>query len=258
MESARYQALNRVPGRGVPGAEHVAALMQVAGMEKRYGDLIALCKIGFAIEHGEILGLIGPNGSGKSTLLECLAGLLPADAGTVHWNRVPLPPERRKRVLFYVPDGIAPYGEHPIRSLLSFFAAAYQLPANRVVDTIEAVALAPVLDVPVGALSKGYRRRVLMALGLLTPHPLLVMDEPFDGFDLRQTRAMMGLLRSLRERGRTLLLAIHQLADAEQICDRFVLLAGGRVRGSGSLDALRAAAGLPARARLEEVFLALT
>jgi len=114
-----------------------------------------------------------------------------------------------------------------------------------------------VLAKQVLALSKGYGRRLMLALALITPHPLLLMDEPFDGFDLRQTREIMRLIRGMAVLGRTLVLAIHQLADAERVCDRFVLLAGGRVRGSGTLDHLRARTALPS-ARLEDVFLALT
>ncbi|HKW95581.1 MAG TPA: ABC transporter ATP-binding protein [Methylomirabilota bacterium] len=217
-----------------------------------------LSDVSFTVRRGEILGLIGPNGSGKTTLLECLAGLLPADAGTVCWETVPLPRERRKMRLFYLPDGITPYAEHAVRAVLSFFAGAYHMPPGHLAETVEALALGPVLGKSVGALSKGYRRRLLLALGLLTPHPLLVMDEPFDGFDLHQTRAVMGLLRDRQRRGRTLLLAIHQLTDAERICDRFVLLTSGRVRGVGTLDDLREVAGLPYSSGLEEAFLALT
>jgi ABC-2 type transport system ATP-binding protein len=109
----------------------------------------------------------------------------------------------------------------------------------------------------VDALSKGFCRRLMLALALLTPHPLLLMDEPFDGFDLRQTREIMNVLRELARGGRTLLLAIHQLVDAERVCDRFVLLAGGRVRGSGTLDDLRRRTG-QVEGGLEDVFLALT
>jgi ABC-type multidrug transport system ATPase subunit len=97
----------------------------------------------------------------------------------------------------------------------------------------------------------------MLALALLTPHPLLLMDEPFDGFDLRQTREIMTVLRDVASNGRTLVLAIHQLGDAARVCDRFVLLAEGRVRGVGTLAQLRAQTGKPA-AGLEEVFLALT
>src|SRR5262249_31398955 len=122
---------------------------------------------------------------------------------------------------------------------------------------IRRAGLAPALRKRIAALSKGYARRLMLALALLTPHPLLLMDEPFDGFDLRQTREIMHVLRDVASNGRALVLAIHQLSDAARVCDRFVLLAEGRVRGVGTLAQLRAQAGKPA-AGLEEVFLALT
>ncbi len=96
-----------------------------------------------------------------------------------------------------------------------------------------------------------------MALGFLAPHPVLLMDEPFDGFDLRQGRQMTGVLRRAAANGRALLLSIHQLNDAERVCDRFVLLANGEVRGEGTLVELRARTNLPSGS-LEDVFLALT
>jgi ABC-2 type transport system ATP-binding protein len=83
------------------------------------------------------------------------------------------------------------------------------------------------------------------------------MDEPFDGFDLRQTRNIVEVLRKAAGTGRTFILAIHQLADAERVCDRFILLAGGQVRGIGSLRELRTQTGIP-QGSLEEIFLALT
>jgi ABC-type multidrug transport system ATPase subunit len=97
----------------------------------------------------------------------------------------------------------------------------------------------------------------MLALALLTPHQVLLMDEPFDGFDIRQTREIMALMRRVAAHGRTFTLAIHQLADAERVCDRFILLADGRVCGGGSLDELRTRID-QATARLEDVFLALT
>ena len=84
----------------------------------------------------------------------------------------------------------------------------------------------------------------MLALGLLTPHAMLVMDEPFDGFDLRQTRDIADVLRREAATGRTLALAIHQLADAERVCDRFILLADGRIRGAGTLNDLQVQTGL--------------
>jgi ABC-2 type transport system ATP-binding protein len=120
--------------------------------------------------------------------------------------------------------------------------------------------LASLVDTPLGQLSKGQRKRALLALGLLTPHPVLLADEPFDGLDLRQTRDVARTLRRRAAAGRTLFLSIHQINDAARVCDRFVLLSGGRVRGEGTLGDLSGAA-TPQNndgGDLEEIFLALT
>ena len=234
-----------------------APLLQVAGITKWYGDQQALTDVSFDVRHGEILGLIGPNGSGKTTLLETIAGLLPVDAGGVLWQHSSLPQHRRREVVFYMPDGLRPWdGQHVIR-VLEFFTSAFGRRAADLDTAIRAVGLEQVLGKHVAALSKGYARRLTLALALLTPHPLLLMDEPFDGFDIRQTREIMALMRRVAARGRMFTLAIHQIADAERVCDRFILLVEGRVCGIGSLDDLRARIG-QATAGLEDVFLALT
>jgi ABC-type multidrug transport system ATPase subunit len=204
-----------------------------------------------------MLGLIGPNGAGKTTLLEALTGLVPVEEGHALWRGTPLPLSGRREFMFYLPDGVRPYEDQYVLRVLAFFAGVYRRTAADVSDAIASVKLAPVLHRPVHALSKGYNKRLMLALALLTPHSLLLMDEPFDGLDLRQTREMMGVLRQAAAKGRTLLLSIHQLIDAERFCDRFVLLAGGRVRGIGTLDDLRARTQL-ASGGLEDVFLALT
>jgi ABC-2 type transport system ATP-binding protein len=233
------------------------ALMTVRGIGKAFGDQPVLADISFDVVSGEILGLIGPNGAGKTTLLECIAGLLSADAGEVRWQGSPLPPNRRKERLFYVPEAISPYPDQTTTKILSFFRAVYRQPPSRLEHLVCALGLEPALPKPVGALSKGFRRRFLLALGLLAPRPMLLMDEPFDGFDLRQTREVMNLLRSETLDGLTLVLSIHQLRDAQRVCDRLVLLSGGRVMGVGTLAELAASARLPAGTDLEEVFLAL-
>jgi len=237
--------------------EQAQPLLQVTALTKRYGDQVALADIALTVRAGEILGLIGPNGAGKTTLLEALAGVLPADSAAMLWRGQPLPPARRCDVIFYLPDGMRPYHDQSVTRVLAFFAGVYRRPPAHLAGVVAAVGLAPVLAKRVHALSKGYSRRLMLAVGLLTPQPLLLMDEPFDGFDLRQTREIMGVLRRCAAAGRTLILAIHQLLDAERVCNRFVLLADGRVCGAGTLDDLRAQTQLPAGS-LEEVFLALT
>jgi ABC-2 type transport system ATP-binding protein len=232
-------------------------LLRVEAISKQYGDQAALTDIAFDIRAGEIIGIIGPNGAGKTTLLEILAGVLPADISNVQWLGKPLPPSRRREVMFYLPDGVRPYQNQPVTRILSFFADVYRRPTDEIIDTIEAVGLRPVLAKRMDSLSKGYARRLLLALGLLTPHSLLLMDEPFDGFDLRQTREIAGVLRKQVHKGRTMALAIHQLSDAERVCDRFILLADGHVRGVGTLNDLRMRGGI-ADGSLEDIFLALT
>ena len=245
--------MNKVP----PLPQKAAGPLQVAGITKWYGKQRALADVSFDIRCGEILGLIGPNGSGKTTLLEAIAGLLPVSAGNVLCRSSPLPQHRRREVVFYLPDGVRPWdGQHVIR-VLEFFASAFGRGAVEIDEAIRSVGLQEVLSKHVYALSKGYARRLMLALALLAPHQVLLMDEPFDGFDIRQTREIMALMRRGAAHGRTFTLAIHQLVDAARVCDRFVLLADGGVCGIGSLDELRARTGLTT-AGLEDVFLALT
>jgi ABC-type multidrug transport system ATPase subunit len=239
------------------------ALLTVRGLAKSYGPRTVLDAVSFAVQPGEVLGLIGPNGAGKTTLFECLAGMLPADAGEVRGrDGRPLPPRRRSGELFYVPDGIGPWPDQPVGRVLRFFQHLWSAPPGRAAALAGVLALESLLAAPVRSLSKGERKRFLIALGLLAPHPLLMLDEPFDGLDHRQTREATAVLRGEAARGRTLFLSIHQLADAGRACDRFVLLAGGRVAGEGTLADLRQRAGIANGsengAGMEEVFLALT
>ena len=187
--------------------------------------------------------------------MECLAGLLPRDSGTLFWKDRLLDAPAVKEVLFYLPDGILPYADDRVEIVLQFFQRIYAAGNERFELLIERLGLGNVLMKTVQSLSKGYRRRLLLAIGLLSPQPLLMLDEPFDGFDLRQTLGIMELLReTLAER--TLLLSIHQLSEAEKICDRFLLLNEGAVIATGTIGELRQQAGL-GNSGLEEVFLAL-
>src|SRR5256714_3360626 len=217
-----------------------SALLQVRSLGKRYGHQHALFDISFEARACEVIGLIGPNGAGKTTLLEALAGILPADQGEVLWRGTSLPLRRRREAMFYLPDGLRPWDDQYVARVLEFVADVYRRLRRHVREVVRAVGLGPVLRNRVSALSKGFARRLMLALALLTPQPLLLMDEPFDGFDLRQTQEIMGVLRQVAANGRTLVLAIHQLADAERIADRVVLLADGKLRGIGTIADLRA------------------
>lgn len=238
-------------------------LLRVAGFTKKFGARAVLQNAGFSVREGEVLGLIGPNGAGKTTLLECLAGILPSDGGTLITNEKTLGAGQRKNLLFYLPDGITPWAQQSVDWALAFFERLYAAPgaASELLATLK---LEGLRHERIGSLSKGERKRLLLALGLLTPQPLLLLDEPFDGLDLRQARDVRGLLRREAARGRTIILSIHQLIDAARVCDRLILLNDGRIAGEGTIDELCAQANLCGdgakmpEAKLEEVFLALT
>lgn len=237
------------------------AFIHVSQVTKTFGRLVALDGVSFSVRPGEVLGLIGPNGAGKTTLFECLAGVLPMDRGTVSLGGRVLTAADRAAHLFYTPDAIAPWPAQTVRWALDFAVGFFGGAAGRRTEVVRQLDLDGLLDARMGTLSKGQRKRAVLAIGLLTPQPVLLIDEPFDGLDLRQSRDLAVTLCAHAATGRTLFLSIHQIADAARVCDRFVLLSGGRARGEGTLDELAEAAashgGAPTQ-DLEEVFLALT
>ncbi len=234
-----------------------AMLCEVKGLSKRFGAIAALEDVTFHVRRGELLGLIGPNGAGKSTLFECMAGVLASDSGSLCAGGRAVSGRARTELLFYVPDGISPWPEQSAGWALDFTIGFLGGRAELRDEVVGQLGLAPLLGQHIGTLSKGQRKRVLLGVGLLTPQPALLIDEPFEGLDLRQAREIALALRVHAERGRTLFLSIHQISDAARFCDRFVLLSGGRVRGEGTVPELAALAKRPDE-HSEEVFLALT
>ena len=236
--------------------------LQVVGLTKRYGSLTALRDVSFSIRPHEVLGLIGPNGSGKTTLFECLAGVLPTDAGAVLGEGRSLTTAERCSRLFYMPDAIAPWPDQSLRWALDFTRGFFGGQADQRDRIVGRLDLGPLLDSTIGAMSKGQRKRALLGIALAMPHPLLLLDEPFDGLDLRQSRDVALVIREQAESGRTMFLSIHQINEAARVCDRFVLLSGGAVCGEGTLEQLSGVASARGQAsassNLEEVFLALT
>jgi ABC-2 type transport system ATP-binding protein len=234
---------------------------------KRFGAVIALRDVSFDVRHGEVLGLLGPNGAGKTTLLACLAGLAHPDQGSVQTDDRALTAAEQRALFFYLPDGISPWSAQPASWLLDFGDAVFGRSVGREfggggaddalqIDILRVLRIAELGARPIGTLSKGQRKRLLLAMALRTPHPVLLLDEPFDGLDLQLTREVIALMQRVAHAGRTLVLSIHNMQDAERVCDRLVLLDDGRAVAEGALAELRERAGLP-NAALDDVFLAL-
>jgi ABC-2 type transport system ATP-binding protein len=216
--------------------------LTVTHLSARRGTRQVLTDVSFTARPAEILGVIGPNGAGKTTLFECVAGVLPFDSGEVDSN-----------LLFYVPDAIRPWPDQTVRWTLELIARMFDTRLDEaLLDDLDLVALQ---HATVRSLSKGEAKRLDIAIGLATPRTVLLLDEPFDGLDLRQTRQVIEVLRRDAAAGRTLVLSIHQLSDATRACHRFLLLDHGKSVAEGTLDELTSQTGADG---LEEVFLALT
>jgi len=234
------------------------ARLTIDRLRKRFGQIEALRAATFRVETGEVLGLLGPNGAGKSTLLACLAGLMLADDGDVLGEDGQLidVTHRRER-LVYLPDSVVPWPDQTTEWILAFWRAMVGAPDDGFADVANVLGLDELKGRRLGTLSKGERKRILLALTLSSPQPVVLMDEPFDGLDLRQTRATIAMFRKLAASGRSLVLSIHSMPDAARVCDRLVLLNDGTTIAEGTLAELRGRAGVGAAADLEDVFLAL-
>jgi ABC-2 type transport system ATP-binding protein len=232
-------------------------MLVASAISKQFGPTQALRDAGFTARAGEVLGVIGPNGSGKSTLLACAAGLVRADGGELTWDGRVVDGESRHEAMLFMPDGIVPWADHRVHAVIATWRSLNGRTEAEARGRIRALSLDALLGRAVRELSKGERKRLLTALALLAAQPVLLLDEPFDGLDLRQLRDVAELLRAEAQKGRTIVLSLHQLADAPRVCDRLALLDGGRIVAEGTLDELRAQTGLPAGS-VEELFLALT
>jgi ABC-2 type transport system ATP-binding protein len=246
----------------IHNTESTKTLVRIQGMSKTFGQVRALRDVGFSIRSSEFLGLIGPNGAGKTTLFECLAGVQAADTNEFMQNPKSAEHFRPSSLLFYVPDGIAPWPDQSVGWVLDFSMGFYCGRRDLYEDVIRDLSLKELLPFRVGDLSKGQRKRVLIALGLLMPQPILLIDEPFEGLDLRQSREVSAVLQRQVSFGRTLFVSIHQISDAAKICDRLVLLSSGSVVAEGTGEELTALAASRLESippsDFEEVFLALT
>ena len=210
--------------------------LTVAHLSARRGAREVLRDVSFSAQPSQILGVIGPNGAGKTTLFECVAGLLPHDGAVTG------------AALFYVPDAIRPWPDQTVQWTLDLHSRL-ECGTSGAAFELQELDLERLAGARAGTLSKGETKRLGLALGLTVPRPVLLLDEPFDGLDLRQTRQVMDVLRRDAANGRTLILSIHQLTDAARVCDRFLLLNAGRAVAEGTLAEIGG--------NLEEAFLAL-
>jgi len=238
-------------------------LIRLDQIEKRFGATRALDRVSFAVERGEVVGLVGPNGAGKTTALRVLSGYLRPDRGAVWVDGIDAVARRREAAarIGYLPEGPPLYPELRVEEHLRFRARPKGVPRRelsaRVDEVLERVSARDRRRVLIGRLSRGYRQRIGLADALLGRPQVLLLDEPTSGLDPAQVRDLRRLLADVAGE-RAVVLSSHALAELEAVAVRLVVLARGKVAGDGRPEELRARLGLEPGASLEEVFLAAT
>jgi len=221
------------------------APIEVRGLCKRYGELIAVDDVDLTVEAGDVFGYLGPNGAGKTTSLRMMLGLIAPSAGSVRlFGRDPQASVKALR-------GVAGFVEAPTfypylngRVNLDLLAALDGDGAKgRIEEALEIVGLSHRAKDKVGTYSHGMRQRLGIAAALLRQPRLLLLDEPATGLDPGGMRDMRDLIRNLSAQGMTVLLSSHLLTEVEELCNRVAIVREGRVAYQGSLEDLRRQAG---------------
>jgi len=210
-------------------------ILRLEGVTVRYGPATALDGLDLEVRSGECLGLLGPSGAGKSTTLRVLTGQVRPSAGcvTVAGRDLGRAWTSLKPLFGYMPDRDNHFEEFSARRNLHIFAGLYGVTRARVEDCLRLVELTDAADVPVRAYSLGMRRKLLLARTLLHRPRLLYLDEPTANLDAHAADLVRRTLRSLADDGCTIVLATHNLPEAETLCDRVAVLARGRLTWDG-------------------------
>ena len=226
----------------------IEPVVRAVGLTKVFRDFWgrpkarAVNDIDFEIRPGEVVGLLGPNGSGKSTTVKMLLGLLYPTGGKLSvFGRSPRAVET-KREIGYLPEESYLYKYLTAEETLDFFGSLFNLSAadrkKRIDQLLEMVGMAHARRRRVGEFSKGMARRIGLAQAMINDPSFLILDEPTSGLDPLGCREVKDLILALKKRGKTVLVTSHLLSDVEDICDRVIILYGGKIRAAGELSEL--------------------
>ncbi|WP_105102169.1 ABC transporter ATP-binding protein [Microbulbifer pacificus] len=219
-------------------------MLEVTHLSRYYDDFKAVDGVSFKIGKGEIVGLLGHNGAGKTTIMKMLSGYLEPDTGSVTIDGISMAdkPKTLQRQLGYLPENLPVYGEMTVADYLDYAASLKGLDGSDKVSeirrAIKATELADKLNARIHTLSRGYKQRVGVAQAILGRPRLLILDEPTNGLDPTQTRQMRALIKEIA-REATVILSTHIMQEVEALCDRVLIIHGGRLAVDEKLEHLR-------------------
>jgi len=235
-------------------------MIEVTALHKTFGSINAVSGLSFTAPDGCITGLLGPNGAGKSTTLRMLATLLRPDAGDarIDGHSVVHEPIAVRRSLGVLSHASGLYPQLTARENILYFADLHGLDRHtaktRVEELVQRLELGDFIDRRSKGFSQGQRLKTALARAVVHRPRHLILDEPTNGLDVTAVRALRGLLKTLRAEGHCIVFSSHVMQEVALTCDDIVVMAGGRVVASGSVEALRERAG---QASLEDAFVKL-
>jgi ABC-2 type transport system ATP-binding protein len=221
-----------------------ARALELLGLVRRFGDVVALDDVSFSVQAGEMVGFVGPNGAGKTTAMRIALGVLRADAGEVRWLGRPVDAETRRR-FGYMPEERGLYPKMRVLAQLVYLARLHGLEPEdaraRASAMVQTLGLAERGSDRAESLSLGNQQRVQLAAALVHRPDVLVLDEPFTGLDPVGVDVLSEMLRGQADAGVPVVFSSHQLDLVERLCESVVMIDRGRVVASGRIDDLRAA-----------------
>jgi gliding motility-associated transport system ATP-binding protein len=218
-------------------------MIEVNQITKKYGSYLAVDKVSFQVEKGEILGFLGPNGAGKSTTMKMLSCFITPTSGTasVVGKDILKDPLAVRQNIGYLPESAPSYQNMTVLEFLNFIASIRGFDnrekENRIEGIIEVTSLDKVRFQTIETLSKGYKQRVGFAQALLHDPPVLILDEPTDGLDPNQKKEVRSLIQQISKE-KAIILSTHILEEMEAVCTRAIIIDQGKIVANGSPDSL--------------------
>ena len=215
-------------------------MIQVSDLSKHFDDLVALDRVNFQVQPGEVVGYLGPNGAGKSTTMKILTGVSKPTSGTavVAGFDVTTDPIEVKKRIGYVPENANLYSTLSVEEYLSLVGALHKIDPPQVAERSKAILtsfeIADAFSKRIDTLSKGMKQKVLLTSAILHDPDVLLLDEPLSGLDANAVQTVKETIRNLANEGKTVVYCSHMLDIVEKICDRVVILNQGKIIKEGN------------------------